>query len=195
MAANFTVAGFIDDSLPTGSQALGFHILGALEAIEAAVLSDAEIAIGIGSISRRKTAFLRLKAYGLRVATVVHPRAMVSPSATIGEGSYVGPMALIHTQARIACACLINSGAIVDHDCQVGNFCEISVGALLGGGVSIGAETFVGMGAAVRDHLHIGDVCIIGAGTVVVKDLPDGILAIGVPARVVRTLFEKENQP
>ena len=54
--------------------------------------------------------------------------------------------------------------------------------------VSIGANAWLGAGAIVLPGVSVGDDSIIGAGSVVTRDVPDGVLAVGNPCRVVRTL-------
>lgn len=53
--------------------------------------------------------------------------------------------------------------------------------------VEIGERTFVGVGATILPGVTIGNDCIIGAGSIVSKNIPDGSLAVGVPAKVIRT--------
>ena len=53
--------------------------------------------------------------------------------------------------------------------------------------VEIGERTFVGVGATILPGVTIGNDCIIGAASVVSKSIPSGCLAVGVPARVIRS--------
>lgn len=53
--------------------------------------------------------------------------------------------------------------------------------------VYIGERCFIGVGAVILPGVRIGDDCLIGAGTVVSKDIPSGSIAVGVPARVIRS--------
>ena len=53
--------------------------------------------------------------------------------------------------------------------------------------VEIGERTFVGVGVTILPGVTIGCDCIIGAASVVSKDIPSGSLAVGVPARVIRS--------
>lgn len=54
--------------------------------------------------------------------------------------------------------------------------------------VSIGDNVFIGVSTIVMPGVSIGNDCVIGAGSVVTKDVPDGSVAAGVPAKVLRTL-------
>ncbi|WP_276962589.1 acyltransferase [Bacteroides graminisolvens] len=51
----------------------------------------------------------------------------------------------------------------------------------------IGDRCFVGIRAIILPGVHIGDDCVIGAGCVVNKDIPSGSMAVGVPAKIIRT--------
>jgi acetyltransferase-like isoleucine patch superfamily enzyme len=53
-------------------------------------------------------------------------------------------------------------------------------------GIVLGDDVWLGAGAKVLDGVRIGDHVVVGAGAVVTDDLPDGAVAVGVPARVVR---------
>jgi acetyltransferase-like isoleucine patch superfamily enzyme len=54
-------------------------------------------------------------------------------------------------------------------------------------GITLGENVWLGAGAKVMDGVSIGDHAVVGAGAVVTEDLPAGAVAVGVPARVVRT--------
>ena len=60
--------------------------------------------------------------------------------------------------------------------------------------VEIGERTFVGVGATILPGVKIGSDCIIGAKTVVSKNIPDGSIAVGIPARVIRSGIKMNNK-
>jgi acetyltransferase-like isoleucine patch superfamily enzyme len=53
-------------------------------------------------------------------------------------------------------------------------------------GIALGADVWLGAGAKVLDGVRIGSHVAVGAGAIVTRDLPDGVVAVGIPARVVR---------
>ena len=116
-------------------------------------------------------------------AAVVHPRAWVSPSATLGLGVYVGPAAIVHAHAHVGDHAIVNSGAIVEHECEIGVNAHIAPGAVLGGNVHIGPDTLVGIGSRVLPGVKIGSRVRVGAGATAVRNVPDGATVVGVPAR------------
>ena len=58
------------------------------------------------------------------------------------------------------------------------------------GKIHVGERTFIGCNSTILPGVTIGKRCVIGAGSVVTKDIPDGTVACGVPAKVVMTTEE-----
>ena len=143
---------------------------------------SAIIAIGNCQIRQEKVKELNVKTW----ETAVHPSAVVSPRACLGEGTVVMAGALINACAKVGCHCIVNTGASIGHDVKVSDFVHIAPHATLAGDVSVGEGTWVGAGSVVKQGIHIGKNCMIGAGSVVVKDIPDNVTAYGNPCRVVK---------
>lgn len=152
------------------------------------VLHDATglspIIVSIGNNSVRKTIVDKLSC---NFATAIHPSAIISPSATIDEGTVVMAGAILNADTVIGRHCIVNTGASVDHDCQIADFAHIAPHATLAGGVTVGECSWIGAGAVVKQYVNIGRNCIVGAGAVVLNDVPDGTTVVGVPARIIKT--------
>ncbi|MFM8911583.1 MAG: NeuD/PglB/VioB family sugar acetyltransferase [Flammeovirgaceae bacterium] len=118
-------------------------------------------------------------------ATVVHPQALVSTSAEVGVGTVVLGGAVINPNARVGAHVIVNTGAIVEHDCILEEGVHVAPGAVLCGDVIVGRATLIGAGAVVIPGKKIGSHCIIGAGAVVIHDLPDNVIAVGNPAKII----------
>jgi sugar O-acyltransferase (sialic acid O-acetyltransferase NeuD family) len=114
------------------------------------------------------------------------PTALICRSAVYGEGLQVMPLAVVHNNARLGDQCIINTRALVEHDCILHDGVEIGPGAVLCGRVTIGQNTWIGANATVKPRVTIGSNSIIGAGAVVVTDIPSNVVAVGVPAIVMR---------
>ena len=176
------VVGYTDpDGANDAMTRLGIPFLG--DDDTAAAANDAWLVIGFGvTLEARRAAVERLGT-GTRWATVVHPEAWVSPTATLEPGVVVIADAVINTGATVGAHAIVNSGAIVEHDVRVGAFAHVAPGATIGGGATIGEAAMIGLGAAIRDHVTVGEGSVVGMGGVVVKDVPDGGTVVGVPAR------------
>ena len=176
------VEAFVDDNLSVDECA------GRIVLHDAKGLSPMIVSIGVNKIRRNVVERLlaNAKACGndLEFATAIHHSAVISPTASIGEGTVVMAGAVINADAVIGKHCIVNTGATVDHDCVIGDYCHIAPGANISGGTHIGEGTWIGVGACVIQGINIGKDCMIGAGSVVVNNIPDGVTAYGNPCRV-----------
>jgi sugar O-acyltransferase (sialic acid O-acetyltransferase NeuD family) len=143
-------------------------------------------ALGIGDNCARLWWCEKLLREGFLLPRVSHTHSWVSPSACLAEGVFVAAGAVVQAGAQIGRAALINSNATVEHHSQVGSGAHIGSGAVLAGLVEVGDLTMVGAGAVIRDRIKIGNSVTVGAGAAVVRDVPDQITVVGVPAKVLR---------
>jgi UDP-perosamine 4-acetyltransferase len=143
---------------------------------------------GAGSNRKRRLLYDLVRQNGLELVSAIHDRAIVSPSARIAAGVSIFAGAIVNAAARIGVNVIVNTGAIVEHDVVLGDHVHVSTGARLGGGVTVGEAAYIGMGAVVRHGIDIGASALVGAGAVVVDDVPDRVVVVGVPARVIRTV-------
>jgi len=145
--------------------------------------------VGLGSVGdtrpRRRLYELALQ-HGMKPVDAVHPQAVISPSADLGEGVTIMAGAVINACSRLGANVIVNTGAIVEHDCVIGDHVHIATGAQLASTVRVSAGTHIGAGATVRQCITIGEGAIVGAGAVVVKDVPPHTVVVGVPARPLR---------
>lgn len=176
---------FFDDGAGLGSGG-PWPLLGGSDGLLSRLGEYDGVIVGIGRNAIRLDWHRRLKARGARMVSVVHPGANVSRYASLGEGSVVVAGAIINIASRIGDAVIVNTGATVDHDNELADGVHVSPGAHLAGGVRVGFESWIGIGATVREMIAIGNNVQVGAGSVVVKSLPDNVVVVGNPARLLR---------
>jgi acetyltransferase EpsM len=185
--ADLRPVGFIDDDVHrAGAIVLGLPVLGAR--VQLTDVPHEAVIVAIGDNIRRERVSLELEARGERLVTARHPFSSIARDVTIGPGCMISAGVVVTPGARIGRGTLLNTSASVDHQSVVGDFTHISVGATLGAHVAIGARTLIGVGATVMTGRRVGSDCLVGAGAVVARDLPDRVVAAGVPARVRRHL-------
>lgn len=141
------------------------------------------ITLGIGDNRAREASLGRVP--GLYAPPLVHPSAVVSPSAALGRGTVVLPLGAVNAAARLGDAVIVNTAAVVEHDCVLEGGVHVSPGAVLAGGVQVGARSWVGAGAVVIQGVRVGRDVIVGAGAVVIRDVADGTTVVGNPARPI----------
>lgn len=166
---------YVVDDNASISSLLGYEVRRDIGHYDCAIVS-----IGNGKIRKEIVNRLEVKEW----AKAIHPKAIISPHASVGEGTVVMAGTVINSGAMIGKHCIINTGATVDHDVQVGDFVHIAPGVHVSGGVSVGEGAWIGVGSCIKQGVKIGKWVTIGAGSVVVKDIPDGVTAYGCPCRV-----------
>lgn len=112
----------------------------------------------------------------------VHPSAVISPSAQIGDGTIVMPNVVVNAAATVGRACILNTGCIVEHDVTVGDGAHISPNATIAGEATVGECAWIGAGATVLPTVSVGAQSTVGAGAVVIADVPEEATVVGVPA-------------
>ncbi|MCW8889575.1 MAG: NeuD/PglB/VioB family sugar acetyltransferase [Sedimenticola sp.] len=143
----------------------------------------AKVTIAVGEPEIRSQLAEKCLAKGLVLSTLVSPHAYVSDSAVLDEGVVIAPFVSVQASAKISRNVAVNTQAIVGHHVTVSEHAVISSQVNLGGASAVGAKSYVGMGVLVRELLTIGESSIVGMGSVVHRDIPDGVIAIGNPAR------------
>jgi UDP-perosamine 4-acetyltransferase len=146
--------------------------------------SQAFVAIGINAVRRRIASVLT--GQGFHLVNAISPQAVLSPSVRLGEGVAIMAGVVINADVTIGSLAIVNTGACIDHDCRIGDAAHIGPICGLAGNVIVGAGSFLGVGCKVIPGVCIGREVVVGAGAVVVRDLPDNIRAMGVPARPIQ---------
>lgn len=174
---------FFDDAWSDVDVNDHWQVIGDTAALVQTLNQYSGVIVAIGNNQIRAAKFeLLLKSHAPMIS-VIHPDATISRYSSIGAGSVVMAGVVVNIDTTVAEGVILNTGCSVDHDCSLGRFVHISPGAHLAGSVSVGEQSWIGIGASVRQSISIGSKVMIGAGAAVVSDLPDGVRAVGVPAR------------
>jgi len=181
----YQILGLVDDSRERwGQEFCGYRVLGGKEILTHHQRCGLLVAIG-DNVARQRVQ-LSAKALGYELVTAVHPSASIARDVSLGPGTVIMAQVAINSGTIIGEGVIVNTGATIDHDCRIGDFAHISPGVHLAGNVTVGALTQVGIGACAIPGVRIGERTLIGAGAAVVTDIPDGVVAVGVPARVIK---------
>jgi sugar O-acyltransferase (sialic acid O-acetyltransferase NeuD family) len=148
--------------------------------------SHPKIIIGVGAPQLRKMLRERVFKSGIPLQSIISSHANISKFAELEEGVVVSAGVTIANRCLVGTNTAINLNSIIGHDVQVGSDSSISSQVNIGGGVCIGNSTYLGMGSLIREGLKIGDNSVVGMGSIVFSDIPDGVIAVGNPARIVK---------
>lgn len=144
--------------------------------------------IGIGGPLLRKKMydkFLELK--GELVSTVSKSADIGSYDVAIGSGSNILSGAKISNSVKIGKANIIYYNTVITHDVVTGDYVEVSPGAKLLGRCSVSDYSSIGSNAIILPDVKVGRNVTVGAGSVVTKNLPDNCVAVGIPAKIIKT--------
>jgi len=175
------VLGFVGPDLSPAE--LDVEYLGGDDCIQAFSVDEVALVNGVGNIGGRQRLFDAFKNQGYRFAQVIHPSAIISKGANLGEGVQLMAGTVIQTGVSVSENAIINTRASVDHDCCIGAHSHIAVGAVLAGDIKVGKSVLVGAGSTVIQGLGIGDGSVVGAGATVIGDVALGKTVVGVPAK------------
>ena len=179
LAAHCEVVAFFDDN-PKEEKLLSVPVYHSSK-MEEFTATGMILSIGNNKI-RKKLAAISTKPF----IKAIHPTAILSSYHQISEGSVIMAGVIVNPQVSIGKHCIINTGSIVEHDCFIDDFVHLSPGVSLAGSVSVGEGTHVGIGATVIQGVTIGKWATIGAGTVVINDVPDYAVVVGVPGKIIK---------
>ena len=118
---------------------------------------------------------------------LVHSTSYISPSVTTTHGLLLEPKSIISACSKIGFGVTVKRGCNVGHHAELDDFVTLNPGVVLSGKVRIGARSMIGSGAVIKDGVTIGENTLVGAGSVVLRDLPDNVVAFGNPCKVQKS--------
>jgi sugar O-acyltransferase (sialic acid O-acetyltransferase NeuD family) len=184
---DWDITGLLDDDRGRwGMEIMGIPVRGNIseESIARFGIERAVVAIG-SNTARARTAnrFAHLVSW----VNAVHPRAYLASGVHLGAGSVVFAGTVVQPDTTIGDHVILNTMCGVSHDSVIGDFAHVGPGVHLAGNAKIGEGAFLGVGSCVLPGRAVGAWATIGAGGVVVTDVPERVIAKGVPARVENT--------
>lgn len=179
----YDVIGFLDDNRALQNTAvLGVPVLGTVQDFLQNVPEEVSFFVCIGNNLFRKNVQELIKKHQREMVNVIHPTAIISASAKLGQGIFIGAKVVITHNVQMGDGVLINTAATIDHDNILGDYVNVCPGCHTSGRVKIKESAFLGTGVTVIPDITIGEQAVVGAGSVVIKDVEPGTTVVGVPA-------------
>jgi sugar O-acyltransferase (sialic acid O-acetyltransferase NeuD family) len=186
----YKIVGIIDSINEVGSEKFGYTIIGRQENL-IELVNQYNIDGGIISIGDNWSRFYVYNKIieqipNFEFFNAIHPSVPIGRDVKLGKGIVAMPGCIFMPKAVIGDFTVFLTGAQVEHDCVVGDFASISAGSVTGGFVKIGKFSAITLGVTILDRVEIGQNTVVGSGALVVKSLPDNVLAYGNPAKIIR---------
>lgn len=180
----WNVVGILDDNKELhGKYVSGMKILGSLD-----IAFQYSNCFFISSIAHptnryvRQNVHDRVVAQGCKFATLIHPTAIISNTATIGEGCYIDSFCNISGLTKIEDDVFILSFCSVGHESKIKQHTTMSVGARVSGDVVVGESCYLGTNCSTSHNVTICDNILVAMGSAVTNSIKKGSTWIGVPA-------------
>lgn len=187
----YNIIGIIDSIHDIGSDRFGYKIIGRQENLPELIkkykIHGGVISIGDNWI--RNNVFLQVSSLApdFKFVNAIHPSVIIGNNVVLGKGIVAMAGCVFNPKSIIGDFTFFATGAQVEHDCVISDFASISAGSITGGYVKLGKHSALTLGVTVLDRLEIGENTVVGAGSLVIKSLPDNVLAYGNPAKIIRS--------
>jgi sugar O-acyltransferase (sialic acid O-acetyltransferase NeuD family) len=187
VSKKWDILGFIDDNKQSqGAVINDYPVLGGLDWLQENHKGNMKCVVAIGTCETRRLVTVKLEKMGMSFCNIIHPSVIMSEFVKMGEGVIICAGSILTVNIEIGCHTHININSTIGHDAVIGAYSTINPTAIINGNNVLGEGVYVGTGATFIQGVSVGDWSTIGAGAVVVRDIPEKVVAVGVPARVIK---------
>ncbi len=181
---------FIDDASEKSS-VMGYKVLSYKEFIEDST-EIKQITIAIADSQIREKLVDKLTKDKIEIIAVWSPDSIVSEYSKLAEGSTISNYVCIAENSTVGKHFQANIYSYIGHDCIIGDYVTFGPRVSCNGNVHIHDHVYIGTGTIIIQGtpdkpLVIGKGAFIGMGALVTKDVPPGAVAVGKPARAIRS--------
>ncbi|WP_337881104.1 acetyltransferase [Rheinheimera sp.] len=185
--ADIELFGFLNDHLNPGELLWDWPVLGKSTDWQT-LPADVEFCFALLTVGKMLERTKLLKSLSIpadRMATLIHPTAVLGFNTSVGKGSVLCSYTSVQPGVRIGDNTLIRAGANLGHDVEIGNYVDIGPNVTLCGYCKIRDGSHIAANTVVRDGLEVGEFCTLGAGAVMLREAPPYSTWLGNPARRV----------
>lgn len=106
--------------------------------------------VALGNAELRLGYIEKLRAAGFQIPAIISPRAYVSKSAKIGNGTIVEPFSAVNANSEVGIGVLLRCGSVIDHNAKVGDFCYVDCGVVVKANNSVGFKIKIAANSVVE---------------------------------------------
>jgi sugar O-acyltransferase (sialic acid O-acetyltransferase NeuD family) len=180
---DFEIKGFLSDG-PSNIEEMGYPaVIGKILNYE--VQPNDVFFCAIGKVSDRWKTIQCIVSQGGHFINLIHPSAVVSPSAKLGTGIAIKAYCVISNEVTIGDYSFLQSSVIVGHDVKIGRYCHINSFSFFGGCSIVNDLCTINAGARLVQNAVIEEGATVGIGSVVLNRVKKGTTVFGIPAKTV----------
>lgn len=178
---DFRIKGFLSDG-PSDIESLGYPpVLAKVADYE--IMTDDVFFCAIGKVQDRKKTVEIILSKGGKFISLIHPTAIISPSARIGDGVAIKAFCVLSNEVVVEDFVYLQSSVIMGHDVHIGRYCQVNSFSFFAGYARVHDLVTINAGARVIQNVVIEEQSVVGVGSVVLKRVKKGTTVFGNPAR------------
>jgi len=179
------ILGFIDENKKLHKKIINnFQVLGGLKWLKEN--NNVGCVCAVGNPKTKKKIVEKLKSFDVKFFNAIHPSAIMSEFIELGDGVIICAGTILTTNIKIGNHVIINLNCTIGHDTVIEDYCSIMPTVKINGNDHFSQGVYVGTGATFIHELKIGAWSTIGAGSVVINDIPENVIAVGIPSKVIK---------
>lgn len=145
---------FVDDQWPSLQAINAYPVISDIAHLKHRAIKNYAAIAAVGNNQLRQQWHAMLREMHIPLATIIHPQAVISASACIGEGVSIMAGCVLGTAVKIASGCILNSGVLLDHDVTIGAYAHLSMGVKISAGKEIAEFSFLEVGTILGHNPH-----------------------------------------
>lgn len=187
----WNIKGYYDDGVSKGTIINDYAVLGTTDDL----LQEKEglsVVCAIGSSVVREHVINKIRQNKrLEFPNLIDPSVICSKRIAFGIGNVICAGNIMTTDIKLHDFCILNPGCTVGHDVELSSFVTLYPNANVSGTVFLGHGSEMGVASCIIQGRKVGAYSMVGAGAVVVRDIPENVVCMGVPAKVTRKRLEE----
>lgn len=189
----YKMLGYLNDRELEGSYIEEYPVLGKTTEARDFLNDDVAFINTLYRIDGQYTRIRHFESLGIpddRLATFIHPGSYVAPNVKVGAGTVIMPNVSVSPGVTFGKCCLVMVSAVVGHNTTIGDYCHFAAHSCVGAYLEIQDGVHIGLNASVREHLKLKKGSTLAMGGVLLKDMKEGEIWGGVPAKFMRLAEE-----
>lgn len=186
----WNLLGFVDDYKEIGEDINGYKVLGGNDYINN-YEKEVYIVCAIANYNIKKSIIEKIKNYNVKFANIIHPSVNLNKTVDIGNGCIVYENSIITANINIGNHVIVSPKCGIGHDSIINDYCSLLWNVNVSGNVVLEEGVTMGSGSTIIQGKRVGHGSFIGAGAVVIEDIKEESVAVGVPTRYVEKVDVK----
>ena len=187
ISKTWDILGFIDEDKQLHGKIMnGYPVLGSLNWLREHNNNNLGCVCTIGTCETRKQVVEKLQEIGVNFYNAIHPSVIMSDFVELGKDAIICAGSVLTVNIKIGDHVSIDTNCTIAHDAVIGSYCRLNPGVKINGNNHLGEGVYVGTGATFIQGISVGSWSTIGAGAVVIEHIPEKVVAVGVPAKVIK---------